>query len=241
MDDLTYNYIKRQIGDILGIDLNQYKAPQMQRRLTSYLGRLGYSNWPMYFRVVRSDEAVAQALRDYLTINVSSFMRDQNKFLTLERDILPQLGRPGVPLRIWSAGCSRGQEPYTVAMMLAERDGIANHHRILATDIDDTTLNWARAGGPYSEDDVKSLPRAWLNKYVDKRDGKYWVQDLIRRKPMFRQNDMLKLLPQGKFDLIICRNVVIYFKPEVKDILYRRFYEALRPGGGLFVGGTEIV
>jgi len=142
MDDLEYNYIKHQVRQLLGVDLNQYKAPQMQRRLKAYLARTGQPNWPKFFRSLRADPVQLSKFKDYLTINVSSFFRDTEKYNFLQRSALPELLRNNAALRVWSAGCSRGQEAYSLAMLLSDASNGSFPHRIMATDIDLTSLPW---------------------------------------------------------------------------------------------------
>ncbi len=242
MKELDYNYIKRQILALTNVDLNCYKAPQVQRRLKAYLARSAYPNWPKVFRAIRVDSVALSKFKDYLTINVSSFFRDPEKYKTLRTSVLPELLRSRRRLRVWSAGCSRGQEAYSLAMLVAEAVASSGYqYRILATDLDLSALKWARAGGPYSADDVANVPVNLRLRYLDVHNNEYWAKEKLRRMVIFNQHNLLADPIGGPFDLIVCRNVVIYFQPEAKDKLYRRFYDALRPGGVLFVGGTEIV
>jgi len=125
-------------------------------------------------------------------------------------------------------------------MILAE-DAPGKPHRILGTDIDRLNLAKAKAGGPYTADDVKAVPPSFLKKYFAIKGDQYWVSEKLKRMVRFRYLNLLENSIQGRFDLIVCRNVVIYFTDETKNELYRRFYDALVPGGVLFVGGTEIV
>lgn len=241
MDAKTYDFIKQQILKLTGINLDFYKSEQMQRRLGTFLIRSGHKDWASLFKEASSDPAASRRLKDFLTINVSSFFRDTDKYSHLQRVVLPQLLQERPRLRIWSAGCSRGQEPYTIAMVLTELTGNADQHYLLATDLDRSALDWAQAGGPYTSDDVAGMPAAWRERYFDQRDGKYWLNRKLRHQIRFKQQNLLEDPFENNFDLIICRNVVIYFTAPVKDELYQRFRDALRPGGILFVGGTEIV
>lgn len=241
METLAYNYIKRRLFQLTGLDLNCYKRPQMQRRLEVYLSRSGQPNWPTLFRAFQTDALLLRDFQSYLTINVSAFFRDPQKYQYLQTSVLPALLQKRATLSVWSAGCSRGQEAYSLAMLLAEATAASQPHRILATDIDQPTLNWARAGGPYDTSDVANLNEARLAQFFHRQDKAYWLNEALRRRVTFRQHNLLTDTVVGRFDLIICRNVVIYFQPEAKVTLYRRFYEALRPGGILFVGGTEII
>lgn len=241
MENLEYNFIKKNILALTGVDLNGYKSQQMQRRLQTYLQRSTHNTWQSFFAAIRRDPAAVDKLRDYLTINVSSFFRDSEKFDYLRDQILPDLLSSRSSLRIWSAGCSRGYEPYSLAMMLAELSGSHRQHYILATDIDHSAMAWAQAGGPYTSDELANLPVSLKQRYFNLRSDRYFVTESLRRRITFRNHNLLADVFEQNFDLIVCRNVVIYFTTEVKDELYHRFSNALRPGGILFVGGTEIV
>lgn len=241
MHTAEHALIKREVLRLTGVDLDHYKTAQMQRRLQAYLKRSGHPDWPTFFRALRNDPVALEKFKAYLTINVSSFFRDIERFRHLHQAILPELLRARSKLRVWSAGCSRGQEPYSLAILLAELAGPLRRHYILATDIDRSALEWARAGGPYTAEEVKDVPPSWLQRYFTHRDGAYWVTEELKEKVQFREHNLLSDPYEKDFDLIVCRNVVIYFTAEVKQRLYRRFRDALRPGGVFFVGGTEIV
>jgi chemotaxis protein methyltransferase CheR len=241
MDTREYTFIKRKVLTLTGVDLNCYKTPQVQRRLKTYLVRSGYPNWHKFFHTVHNDPTAVSKLKDYLTINVSSFFRDTDKFDHLRNVILPQLTRGHPKLRVWSAGCSHGHEPYSLAILLAGATGFYRQHHILATDIDRSALERAQAGGPYTADEVDKVPPALLDRYFRTTGEGYYVIEGLRRRLAFHHHNLLADPFEGGFDLIVCRNVVIYFTQEVKNRLYKRFYEALRPGGVLFLGGTEVV
>ena len=241
MEAHEYNYVKRKVLTLTGVDLGCYKDQQVQRRLHVYLVRSGHPNWPSFFRAVRNNPTKVGELKDYLTINVSSFFRDLEKFEYLQESILPELLRGHPRLRVWSAGCSHGHESFTLAILLAEATGLHRRHPILATDLDQSALKRARAGGPYSADDVANVPPPLLDRYFKAHEEGYGVIETLRRRVTYRHHNLLADPFESGFDLIVCRNVVIYFTSEVKNRLYRRFHDALRPGGMLFVGGTEVV
>jgi chemotaxis protein methyltransferase CheR len=241
METQEYEFVKREILRLIGVDLNCYKEVQMQRRLGTYLVRSGQPDWRAFFQAIKGDAGQLAKLKDHLTINVSAFVRDPEKFNYLRERLLPEMLRTRPNLRVWSAGCSRGHEPYTLAMILSRMPGPHRSHYILATDIDTGALEYARAGGPYLREDVANVPPAWLSAYFEEAKGGYRVVESLRRQITFREQNMLTGRFENGFDLIVCRNVVIYFTNEVKHELYQRLYAALRPGGILFVGGTEIV
>lgn len=241
MEAWEYNYIRSQTLALTKVDLNCYKAPQMQRRLEVYLARSGYPNWPKFFKAIRDDSLALYKFRDYLTINVSSFFRDPEKYQYLQTVILPELLHHSSRLHIWSAGCSHGQEAYSLAILLAEASKPGVQLKILATDIDGSALSWGKAGGPYTKDELINVSPQLQSRYFQLRPDGYWITDALRHKVTFRQHNLLADPFLKGFDLIICRNVVIYFEPAAKNKLYCNFHDALRPGGVLFVGGTEIV
>jgi chemotaxis protein methyltransferase CheR len=241
MESREFIYVKRQILKLTGVDLGCYKTPQVQRRLKNYLVRAGFPNWPKYFRTVRDDPAEINRLKDYITINVSEFFRNPEKFEYLRASVLPELLQTHARLKVWSAGCSRGHEPYTLAMLLAEATDLHREHRILATDIDRSALAFAKAGGPYTAQEVAGVPPGLLCRYLERGSDSYHVKAALHSRVTFNYHNLTEDPFDEGFDLIVCRNVVIYFTAEVKDKLYRRFSAALRPGGVLFVGGTEII
>lgn len=247
METHEFTFIKRKVLTLTGVNLDCYKRAQMERRLRTYLLRSGYANWPVFFRAIQNNPQELGKLRDYLTINVSYFFRDTDKYHHLRECILPELLRRRLKLRVWSAGCSRGHEPHSLAILLAEVTSPYRQHRILATDIDRSALEFAQAGGPYSAEEVAPIPADLLDRYFSLRDDGYWFTSNIRRKITFRHHDLLRepiISPESEedgYDLIVCRNVVIYFTNEYKRRLYQRLHDALRPGGVLFVGGTEVI
>ncbi len=236
-----YNFIKLKVRKLMDLDLNCYKSTQMQRRLGTYLLQSGHPSWPSLFRAIENDTVALGKLKDYMTINVSSFFRDPERFKHLRKRLLPEMLKHSPRLRVWSAGCSNGQEPYSLAMLLAEDVGSNSRHFILATDLDRSALGRARAGGPYSADDVANVSPRLLRRYFRAHNGSYYVDEKLRRQVVFRHRNLLQSPFESSFDLIVCRNVVIYFTAEIKERLYRRFHDALRPGGVFFAGGTEVI
>jgi len=239
--DQEYNFIKYKIRQLFNIDLDDYKPTQMQRRLNTYLLRSGHPNWPTFFRVIQDDPEALGKLKDYLTINVSTFFRDSEKFDYLNKKILPELLRTRNRLRVWSAGCSLGHEPYSVAILLAEISGVYANHYILATDLDHSALSAAQAGGPYAEDKIANVSQDMRRRYFRSTPQGNYVIDALRRKVTFQYQNLLEDPFENDFDLILCRNVVIYFSTETKTQLYHQFFNALRPGGVFFVGSTEVL
>ncbi len=248
MDAQTFAQVKQFIQAQYFIDITRYKEKQMLRRLNAWLRRSKVTTWGDYFRLVREDPLEEKRFRDYLTINVTSFFRDPERWERLEMEVLPQvmsaakssLYQREQPLKIWSAGCSIGAEPYSLAMMM-ERIAPQIQHDILATDFDRGALETARRGGPYSGDDVKNIQAHDLGKYFSKQDSTYFIADKLKKRIRFQEQDLLSDSFENGFHLIVCRNVVIYFTRQIKEELYRKFYRSLVPEGVLFLGGTEII
>ena len=177
-------------------------------------------------------------MMDFLTINVSEFFRDSEQFKVLQTRVIPDLLSRSESLNIWSAGCSMGAEPYSVAMLLTELSPNGKH-RILATDLDDKSLARAWAGGPYSDSQLEQVtPEAKLKNFV-KSDGGYLVAPKFRALVDFKKHNLLDDRFERGFDLIICRNVTIYFTEQTKTGLNKGFAKSLKDGGVLFIGSTE--
>lgn len=232
-----YEEFRRTLIGRTGIDLDCYKGTQMERRLQTIMRRVGLSDLASYARLLAHDADRLKEFQDFLTINVSEWLRNPEKWDELKAEILPRLRQENPRLRIWSAGCSNGSEPYSLAMLLEELEP-GGGGRIYATDLDEEILKAARAG-IYSEKDLRNVPLARRTKFFEMRDGLLAVRPELKARITFeRQNLLADPFPVDQ-DLILCRNVVIYFTEAVKDELYRKFHRALRPGGILFVGGTE--
>jgi chemotaxis protein methyltransferase CheR len=237
-----FESFRKRAYQITGLDLTSYKAPQMHRRLTALLQRQKIASFAEYARVLEADAERRQEFKDYVTINVSEFFRDSDRFGDLERKVIPLLLASGAGLRIWSAGCSIGAEPYSVSILLNDM-APGRNHSILATDIDQTILDRARAGTGYLATDLRNAGAERIRKwFVPTPDGKFSVGPAPRAAIRFQKHDLLRdAYPKGPFDLIACRNVVIYFTEEAKERIYQGFVGSLRSGGVLFVGGTEAI
>ena len=240
MNDAEYAYLSKVLRKLTKIDLNQYRSKQMRRRLDAFISGYGPQSIAAYCRDLDRDPEMLKSLQDFLTINVSQFFRDQQQFVNLKAAILPDLLKYRQRLNIWSAGCSIGAEPYSLAIILEEMNPL-HKHRLLATDVDEGALEVAKAGGPYSTRDVENVPKQLLQKYFVLSKKEYWVVDALKQRVKFKRHDLLTEPYEKGFDLILCRNVVIYFTDEAKARLNLMFRGALRPGGILFVGGSEII
>ncbi|NUM48246.1 MAG: protein-glutamate O-methyltransferase CheR [Anaerolineales bacterium] len=246
METETYQEILRTVKRTLGIDLTHYKDQQMRRRLDTYLLRSGIPSWADYLTRLKVDRTEQGRFRDFLTINVSSFFRDPDRWQGLQDGILPRLLQEALgrrlngEIRLWSAGCSMGAEPYTLAILLAEM-ARGRHAYILATDLDRGVLAKARAGGPFKAEEVQAFNNAQKISYFNPGAPPYFIRPFLTQRVTFREHNLLSDPFERDFDLIVCRNVMIYFNPDAKNLLFREFHQALRPGGVLFLGGAEII
>ncbi len=239
VDDLGYSYFQKRVLRLTGIDLTAYKSQQMRRRLGTLLARNKVNSLFEYSKLL-DQPAKLQEFLDFFTINVSEFFRIPDKFQYLESQVLPGLLARGRDLRVWSAGCSNGAEPYSLAMMLDEMAPLGRW-TVLATDVDRTTLARAQRGDKYAPADVRNVGDRRLAKYFEKDETGYKVKDSLKRRVQFKVHDLLREPYESGFHVILCRHVVIYFTEEAKDVMYRKFANSLVDGGVLFVGGTEII
>ncbi|BCJ85388.1 CheR family methyltransferase [Effusibacillus dendaii] len=223
-----------------GIDLTKYKRPQMERRLTALRDKHGYRDFNAYFDAINQNESLYYEFLDRMTINVSEFFRNDNRWLVLAERIFPEFLKQKRKLKIWSAACSTGEEPYTIALILSRFLPPAEIE-VLATDIDENAIVRAKTG-VYHERSLTAVPHDLRKKYFTAKDGgMYEISSEIKRCVKFQKQNLLEDRFDTNFDLIVCRNVIIYFTEEAKDMLFHKFAAALRSGGILFVGSTEQI
>ncbi len=239
MEDQDFLQFIANIKRKTGIDLALYKEAQMKRRLTSLRLKRGYNNFATYFEALSKDQELLYEFLDRMTINVSEFYRNPSRWEVLQNKILPRLYQESKKLKLWSAACSTGEEPYTLALVLLAKQ-FQREAAILATDIDEGAIAKAKQG-VYSDRSLQDCPKDLLARYFQKDGITYQISPEIKRMVTFKQHNLLADPFDSGFDLIICRNVMIYFTEEAKHELYHKFSRALRPGGVLFVGSTEQI
>ncbi len=240
---------KQAIYKKTGIDLSLYKSQQMHRRLYNMVERAGLRTFDEYFALIEQEEQEFFAFLDRMTINVSELFRNPEKWEELTHSVLPELLKTRSNLKVWSAGCSYGAEPYTLLLLLSQMTKYGRH-TLHATDIDKKILAKAQEG-LFTEADVKNVPPKLLEEYfhtlsqpnshLNPTLPKYQIKPGLRAKIGFRQQNLLADRFENDYDLICCRNVVIYFTDEAKERLYEQFVKSLRVGGYLLVGGTERI
>ncbi len=236
---LNYKDFTVEIKKMSNIDLSSYKEKQMKRRIDSLIKRSGYKDYDSYVRFLKHSKQHLKEFLGYITINVSEFFRNPAQWEILEREIIPKLISNKERLKIWSSAASRGEEPYSVAMLL-DKMGIINRAEIIATDIDENALKKAKKGG-YLEKEVANIPKAMLRANFREVNDKYIIKDKIKNTVNFRLLDLLTDTFPYACDLILCRNVMIYFTENTKDKLYKKFHNALSDKGIFFVGNTEQI
>ncbi|WP_082380734.1 CheR family methyltransferase [Bacillus sp. CHD6a] len=241
MNDMRDDYTQfiEQIKRKTGIDLALYKEGQMKRRLTSLYEKKGLKNFYEYYSLLEKDREELFEFLDRMTINVSEFYRNYNRWEILEEKILPVLLKENKNPKVWSAACSTGEEPYTLSMVLNNFLPL-NDIRVKATDIDSNVIARAKLA-TYQEKSLQEVPVAVKNKHFNKHDGFYKVKEEIKNTVIFKRLNLLADPFESGHDLIVCRNVLIYFTEEAKEQLYHKFSHALKKGGILFVGSTEQI
>lgn len=224
---------------LTGIDLSQYKRPQMERRLRSFYANKGVHSLTEPFDRLRSDPAHLEELLDRITINVSQLWRNPEQWEVIQKTLLPELAATG-QVRAWSAGSSYGAEAYTLAT-LCHVVCPTKRVSIQGTDIDKRMVARARLG-LFSVDDARTAPPDLLKIGFEAIDGGWRAKLELRKMTRFDVGDLLQIQPRPEsYDLILCRNTVIYFSEPIRDELHARLASALRPGGYMVIGSTERV
>ncbi len=238
------DYIYRKTG----IFYDENKRYYVEKRLFDRMKATGHEKFRDYFLYLRCDATGQefQKLVNALTVNETYFFREYDQLKCFAEEALPEMLKNGCgrlhPLRVWSAGCSTGEEAYTLAIILLEMlDSDGFGFEIHATDINDEVLQHAEKG-VYDQRSVREVPSAYLEKYFVPVYGKYCLKPLVKEKVRFYQVNLLDRTQMQKmqgFDAIFCRNVLIYFDDRARREVALSFYEALRPGGFIFLGHSE--
>jgi two-component system, chemotaxis family, CheB/CheR fusion protein len=229
-----------------GFDFAAYKRTSLMRRVTvrmQLVGASGFANYQDFLEVVPEEFT---RLFNTILINVTTFFRDPQVWEYLASNVLPEVaGSPdsGEPIRVWSAGCASGEEAYSVAMLLAERLGLEqlrDRVKIYATDVDDEALNEARQA-TYPERALENVAPELAARYFDRHEDRYTVGKELRRAVIFGRHDLIQDAPISRVDLLLCRNVLMYFNAEAQGRIVSRFHFALAPGGVLCLGKAETL
>ncbi len=236
-----YTAFKEHVFKLTKIDLNAYKERQMKRRIDALISKNNFTTYDDYVDALKKDKVMFEEFVNYLTINVSEFYRNPEQWQLLEKEIFPYLfNLSGDNLKIWSAACSTGDEPYSLVMLLSKFLPLSKI-KIIATDIDKQVLDKARLG-LYNEKSLAALPKEFKEKYFTRvGDSSFQISNEIKSRVDFKQHNLLKDDYISSCDLIVCRNVLIYFTEEAKVDIYKKFNNALKKDAVLFVGSTEQI
>jgi len=230
----------------MGVDFRLFKQATVRRRIARRMALQKIESLQKYSQILKQNPEEAQALADDIFIHVTSFFRDPRCFEALRKRVLAKLGlkrHPDDPIRIWIAGCSTGEEVYSIAMLLLEELGERAHRftiQIFGTDIQERAVEQARAG-IYTQAAVDGVSPARLKRFFVKTEGGYQIQKSLRDLCVFARHDLAKDPPFSRLDLISCRNVLIYFGPPLQKRALAIFQYALKPGGFLFLGTSESI
>ncbi|MFJ2771396.1 CheR family methyltransferase [Streptomyces sp. NPDC087300] len=234
------------IREARGFDFTGYKRSTLGRRIKKRMSDVGIVSYADYQDLLETSADEFGALFNTILINVTSFFRDPDAWALLQRDVVAQVVAelaPDQEIRVWSAGCSSGEEPYSLAIMFAEALGLEeclNRVKIYATDVDEEALRDARSG-LYPAKSLEALPEELRNKYFEPNGGQFSFRADLRRRVIFGRHDITRDAPISRLDLLTCRNTLMYFNVEAQTQIVDRFHFALRRGGFLFLGKAEML
>jgi chemotaxis protein methyltransferase CheR len=240
--------VAKLVSELCGVTLDATKGYLIESRLGSVAQAAGCANYAELCRKARGNHSLSTKIIDAITTQETLFFRDNSPFDALKHKAIPELidarAKTAFPkrLRIWSAACSTGQEPYSIAMVLSELlPNITSWDiNILATDICDSAITQASLGRYAKHEIERGMTPPMLSKYFQQEPGGWRVKEQLRHLIRFDRRNLLKPFADlGPFDIIFCRNVAIYFDTVVKRDLFHRLSNSLAPGGYLFVGSSE--
>lgn len=240
---LSFDQFTNQATDILKIDLKGYKIKRVQRRTDSLMRRHNVKDYDECLKLLKNDIKFKEAYLDHFTINTSEFYRNPQNFKYLQNNIFPELFKNNNSIKIWSAPCSNGSEPYTLAIMLAELKYRESQYKILASDIDANILDTAKKA-TYNPNSLQNVPEKVLEQYFERISNtpiRYQLSNKIIKQVNFEHKNLINDSYTKGWDLILSRNFFIYLTSDIKEKLTHKFTEALNPGGYLFLGNTEFI
>ena len=241
-----FEQILRYLEQTRGFDFTAYKRTTLMRRVMKRMQMINVAGFDEYLDYLQVHQEEFAALFNTILINVTSFFRDPEVWATLRDEIVPVLlaaRKDEGPVRVWSAGCASGQEPYSLAMLFAEAVGaeaLRERVKIYATDADEDALTEARTA-TYSPRHVSDVPEGLLAKYFDSVNGNFVVNRDLRRAVIFGRHDLLQDAPISRVDLLLCRNTLMYFNSEAQSRIVQRLYFSLNPAGYAILGRAEML
>jgi chemotaxis protein methyltransferase CheR len=245
-DEVAFRWMTRRVSRQAGMSLDAYKDKCLRRRIAVRMRACGVHTYAEYLAVLERHPEEYERLKDAITINVTSFYRNADTWNLIRTAVLPEVcSASRTELHAWSAGCASGEEPYTLAMLVADHfDGPGRadrlaHFTVDATDIDQACLARAKAAH-YRREALAGLPAHWERRYFEDVGGEYQVVERVRRRIIFSASDLcVDPPPRAGYDLILCRNVIIYFERAAQEKVFSVFADALAPGGFLVLGKVE--
>jgi len=242
LNDANFELYRALIYTESGITFTPTNRSILESRLKERLREKGVSSVSVYMETIKKDKEELKGFLDSITTNLTRFFRNQAQFDALEKFVIPELMNnirkvPGT-IRIWSAGCSTGEEPYTLAMLLSEILPKAWNYEITASDISLKCLMTAKEGF-YAENRIVGIPDNYLAKYFDKVDGGYKVHADIQSKIKFDYHNLKNDSQQRNLDVVFCRNVIIYFDEAAQAAVMSRFWDSMASKSFLFIGHSE--
>ncbi len=243
-DSRGFERLKSKVSKMIGVDYDNYSKSHLRRRFHARMRVVETPKFSDYLKYLRKNSEEIEKLRELLTVNVTKFKRDKKVWNTIEEQVIPKiLERKNESIlkkiEAWSSGCSTGEEPYSLAISYLNNrllDDVS--FKIYATDLDEEALNFAR-NAEYPNKSVKNLSRSEKERYFREDDEEWILNDKVKDLVNYKKNDIFKTSFTRKFDLILCRNLMIYFNNEAKTELMERLVESLKEGGFLIIGMSE--
>ncbi len=238
---MAFERLKRILQESLGINMSGYRDEYLKRRIVIRLRATNTNKYCSYIQYLKKNPQELNSLSNELTVNYTYFFRDTDVYNYLQKTILPRIFQNDI-VRIWSAGCATGEEPYTLAILINRIIGLraTNQAIIFATDIDKDALAKASLG-EYKKNQLQALDGPTIDKYFTKEGEFYRVRECLRSLVKFENFDLMKPPQHVNLDLILCRNVMIYFSRESQQVVHMHFYNALREGGYFVSGKAEVL
>ena len=240
---INFTEFKDRAKKVLNIDFDGYKIDRVERRTKSLMKRHDVDDFSECLHLIRNDNNFRDAYLNHFTINTSEFFRNPENFEFLQEKIFPKLFEENRKVKIWSAPCSNGSEPYTLAIILKELGIRESRFQIIASDLDKTIISTAKKG-LYKESSIKNVSQKLRNKYFEKKKNglkEFALNDEIKRMVRFEQKDLINDRFSSNWDLILSRNFFIYLTKDMKDKLIKKFTGVLNSGGYFFLGNTEYI
>lgn len=247
-EDPSYDLLKKKITEDTGFNCEYYKEAHFRRRINVRVRATSSDSYIAYIKLLKKNPEEYERLLDTLTVNVSEFFRNPEVFRLIENEIIPSIVKYGSEssiksIRVWSAGCASGEEAYSLAILF-HRFLKPNFEKyridIIGTDIDSRSLEKAKKG-IYNESSLKNVSSNIKDNYFLKNGDKYQITDQLKKLAHFKHHDLISGPKIKQFDIIICRNVMIYFKKEIQEQLQLNFYQSLEKGGFFIIGKAETL